>query len=272
MTNLAESIEIILTRYLPARQEGDGGQFGKSHHLWAEFERFAQGMRGLDAVRKRPNIEVKWSAGQGNWARVPWVALVDPAETSSIQKGVYVVFLFREDMSGVYVTFNQGVSALKLRHGTRGSREILKERAGLLTPFLEGEPRGFATGRGIDLRTEASLGRAYEHSTIAYKLYERGSFPSDAEVDADLEVLLNAYDRYLDSSYRFDFREDDQPETRTVQVDPGVQKVSADRSVDAPFALDQATEEVIARITQRGFVYEPWQIAQSFPLSGRSRS
>jgi 5-methylcytosine-specific restriction protein B len=49
----------------------------------------------------------------------------------------------------------------------------------------------------IDLRSDPGLGRDYEISTVAHKLYERGSVPPDAEIEADLEALLAASDRYI---------------------------------------------------------------------------
>jgi hypothetical protein len=41
---------------------------------------------------------VKWSVGQDDWARVPWIACLDDRETTT-QEGVYAVDL-RQDMSG----------------------------------------------------------------------------------------------------------------------------------------------------------------------------
>ena len=43
----------------------------------------------------------KGSAGQGNWAVGPWVAIFDARVTDSAQNGYYPVYLFREDMRGV---------------------------------------------------------------------------------------------------------------------------------------------------------------------------
>jgi hypothetical protein len=58
-------------------------------------------------------------------------------------------------------------------------------------------PAGFALDSSIDLRSDPGLGRDYEISTIAHKLYERGSVPADAAIESDLESLLAAYDRYI---------------------------------------------------------------------------
>lgn len=75
------------------------------------------------------SIHVKAGIGQGNWAKVPWIALLDPRATDSTKRGVYVVLLFRQDGSGVYATLNQGVTTPQTELGQAAGRELLRERA-----------------------------------------------------------------------------------------------------------------------------------------------
>lgn len=254
----AEYLVEILDRYAAVRRDGVDGPFGRSHPLWRAFNGFAESIRGIDSVRGRTELNVKWSAGQGNWARVPWTALMYPGETQSTQRGVYAVFLFREDMSGVYVTWNQGVTDLQKQHGTREARKVLRDRANRLSAFLPDERRGFRTGDGIDLRTEGSLAVTYEHSTIAFKLYERDALPSDEDLDADLEVVLQAYDRYMESELRG--RLPGAAPASPAPVETGPPETAPPAS--SAFDRAQATEELLRYIEQRGYVYEPWQVAQ----------
>ena len=46
--------------------------------------------------RSGTRYKVIGSAGAGNWASIPWLALLDPEITSTTQKGFYPVYLFRE--------------------------------------------------------------------------------------------------------------------------------------------------------------------------------
>lgn len=48
-----------------------------------------------------PSYLVEGSAGVGNWAETPWVAIFDPLVTTSAQRGYYIVFLIRGDGAGV---------------------------------------------------------------------------------------------------------------------------------------------------------------------------
>jgi hypothetical protein len=259
-STVSQHLEAILSRYLPARREGEGGPFGRAHPVWDEFEAVAEGLRSMAPTRPRPTLQVKWSPGQGNWARVPWIALMDRRETETTQEGVYGVFLFREDMSGVYLTWNQGVTQLKNLHGTREARRILRDRANKLAQFLPADRRGFRTGDGIDLRSSGGLGKNYEHSTIAFRLYEAGATPDDEEIEADLEVVLQAYDQYMQSDLRKEFDSGVKPE-RLTPPDQEPPQPFPPKVVDG-FSLATAAEEVASYIDARGFVYEPWQVAQ----------
>ena len=54
-------------------------------------------------------------------------ALLDDRETDTTQHGVYVVFLFRQDMSGVYLTLAQEVTEPRKRLGIVEARRELQE-------------------------------------------------------------------------------------------------------------------------------------------------
>ena len=69
--------------------------------------------------------------GQGNWARVPWIAVLDPRETDSTQHGTYPVILIPESLDGVYLTLAQGVTELKQQLGRPGP--TTKCAAGLMS-------------------------------------------------------------------------------------------------------------------------------------------
>jgi 5-methylcytosine-specific restriction enzyme B len=164
-------LEQILSQYRSARS---GGGFGRSHPIWQAFVKLKNAVESLSEVRGRRTLRVAHSIGKGNWAGVPWLAIIDSTEGEAPRKGMYCVFLFREDMTAVYTTLNQGVTKPKETMGAVEARRFLKKRAGQVrerVPYLT--ERGFLLDDNIDLRSEG-LGADYEHSTIAYKLYETG--------------------------------------------------------------------------------------------------
>ncbi|MHB8772064.1 MAG: MrcB family domain-containing protein [Syntrophales bacterium] len=233
----------LLTGYSTARTQ----QF-KGHPIHKMFDGLSKLLLASEPVARRNGskntLRVVASAGKGNWARVPWIALMDSRETTSTQHGVYCVFLFRQDMSGVYVTFNQGVTDPKKTLGPSEGRKQLRSRAQELRMYCHHlAAEGYLLDNDIDLRTDKGLGADYEDSTVAYKLYETGRLPGDAQIIQDLEAVLEAYDRFLTNK----------PPTEPPKVPPP-------RPVP-PFDLEAAVSSLIEAVGSAGFVFEPWQIA-----------
>jgi hypothetical protein len=141
-----------------------------------------------------------WGAGKGRWADVPWIAVLDRRETSSIQHGIYVVFLFRADMSGFYLTLNQGVTEPTNQLGRPKARELLRKNALDLRGRLQSlERSGFKLDNELSLKSEAERPRSYEYGAIAYKFYSAEVTPGDATINNDLELLLHEYQSLVSS-------------------------------------------------------------------------
>ena len=243
---IKSSFDTILSNYLRARLK----PFGREHALWRVFEELATHLGSYET--RHPTLRVKWGVGKGNWTRVPWFAFLDSRETNSTQYGVYPVYLFREDGSGVYLALNQGINLLKEKHGTPESRRILRDRADKLvrdTPAIEAlKDAGFSFDDRIDLYISDGPEKDYQASIIASKLYRRRAIPHDAQLLTDLDQLLLAYEQYL-----------------AQQPFPEITKPAITVTPDPPpedFQIASAIHEVISYIAESDFVYEPWQIAQ----------
>src|SRR5690625_3141808 len=70
---------------------------------------------------------VRGSVGQGNWAYVPWIAVMNREITTSTQRGYYLVYLFSEDMNDIYLAFAQGVTETPLEEMERINEERSEE-------------------------------------------------------------------------------------------------------------------------------------------------
>lgn len=245
-TRIKNGFDSILSNYLRAREN----PFGRDDALWKVFKDLLKQLEHY--VSSRPTLKIKWGVGKGRWAHVPWIALLDERETKSTSHGVFSVFLFRADLSGVYLALNQGIARLAKTDGVRESRRKLRERADQLRrdmPSLQTLTKvGFSIDHRIDLHSSDELAKNYEASIVGYKLYPRSEIPNDADLLNDLEQLLVAYDEYLQ---RQSFRAAQAPALRIVP-----------NPLQKHEELSSATQEVISYIAERGFVYEPWQIAQ----------
>ena len=211
-------------------------------------------MSKLPAISSRPTIRVGWGVGQGNWARVPWISLLATRLTDTTQRGVYIVFLFREDMSGVYLTLNQGVTEPKRSHGATAGLQLLRENASLLRSSCgDLSRRDFSLNSEIDLRTEGALGRDYEAATIAYKFYERGDVPHDHEIAYDVDVLLAAYDQYIQSQ----------------SADPAIMQVEPRPIATAPpYTMVDALSELFLEQPELEELLDLWRWKKNIILQG----
>ena len=74
-----------------------------------------------------PDYKVQGSIGQGNWVGIPWIAILDKRMNISIQRGEYIVYLFAEDMSAVYLTLIHGVTEPLKQYEEERAHRILSK-------------------------------------------------------------------------------------------------------------------------------------------------
>lgn len=148
---------------------------------------------GSVSSSSKSSLMIKASAGAGTWASVPWLALLDPQITTTTQKGIYPVYLFRADGSGVYLSLGQGTTEpnreLGKVEGEKRARSIASElRRSIpeLSRWKEGK---------TDLRSDTILGKSYETPNIGARLYEKGALPSEEVFRSDLIEMLSIYEK-----------------------------------------------------------------------------
>lgn len=234
MARFREALQRILGGYGQATNE----KFSNKHPIAQQFAEASRALAAIPEVVPR-QIKVVPSAGKGNWASVPWISLLDPRETDTTQRGVYVVYLFRGDMSGLYVTLNQGVTELKDLPAAEQTQEMRRRAEAIRARVPDLAAAGFALDNEISLKSATALGAKYEPSTIAHKFYPADDLPELDELAADLHALLDAYATYLDK--------------KNTPVTKATSSSAQSRSQDF--------ERLVEHIAATGFVFEPWQLA-----------
>ena len=156
----------------------------------------------LDAIGPTDRYLVDGSPGQGTWAGVPWAAVFDRFVTESAQDGYYLVYLFKEDLSGIYLSLNQGITSVKEQYGA-STKEALQVRASDFLARLGGAADGLILGP-LDLAVTAksSLGAYYEQGSICSVYYARSALPSDDVLTADLQQFLRLYSTLVSNEPR----------------------------------------------------------------------
>ncbi len=136
--------------------------------------------------------KIEGSAGKGRWAEIPWVCIFDKEITQSAQDGYYIVYLFRADMKGVYLSLNQGWTQFQAQFKPLSeAKKKIQESAIMLRESLDSN-QGFNVSK-IDLATNKILGKGYELGHICGKYYENGKLPYDDILIDDLRNLIGVY-------------------------------------------------------------------------------
>ncbi|MEG9528197.1 MAG: DUF3578 domain-containing protein [Hyphomicrobiales bacterium] len=135
---------------------------------------------------------VKGSPGRGSrWAAVPWVAIFDPAITTSATRGYYLVYLFPAHRQAVHLSLAQGTVAAIRQHGPgaeaylRASGDALRAR---LSDFVRTLPN--AT---ISLGSVGELPEGYEAAHILGLSYELADLGDERRLRRDLAAAVTAY-------------------------------------------------------------------------------
>lgn len=132
---------------------------------------------------------VKGSPGQGNWADCPWIGIFDTIKTTSAQSGYYLVYIFKKDMTGVYLSLNQGVTVVKEEY-RRSAKEVLQARAEDFRCKLDFVPNDKIS---ITLNSTLSNPILYEYGNVLAIYYDVNNFPCEEIFDNDFRRFLRYY-------------------------------------------------------------------------------
>jgi 5-methylcytosine-specific restriction protein B len=114
----------------------------------------------------------------GNWAYIPWCAIIDDRLSTGTQDGIYVVYIFSEDMVDCYLTISIGVT-----------RTGESQRASIMSAIQAefSAPPGFSSGPlSQGALGKSGLARAYESAEIYYKKYVVKDLPPEDVLVPDL--------------------------------------------------------------------------------------
>lgn len=142
------------------------------------------------------DLKVKASVGAGVWAAVPWLAFFDPLITESATNGFYVVYLINPDSQTIYLSLNQGTTAIYQEFGEQRGLEVLRRRAIDIQDRVK-RFAGIFDISPIDLGSQASLPKGYMAGHAFGRAYSATSIDETRFYD-DLEKMLSAYELLID--------------------------------------------------------------------------
>lgn len=186
------SIKAAFDRILNEYAEASTEEFTK--HPLANFIRQDLKREITAATKNADRFEFKGSAGQGNWVRGPWFAIFNPIITTSAQVGFYPVYLFREDMAGVYLSLNQAMTEQKNLYKA-DAKTVLAAKAENYRAIL-GSSTGRFKAHSIDLAPSSKTNDTafYEAGNILSVYYPADKIPNDEILKSDLNEAVELYD------------------------------------------------------------------------------
>lgn len=135
------------------------------------------------------------SAGQGGWTHTPWLVLLDPAVTTSVEDGYYVAYLMSKGGERLYLSLNQGCTALKTAVGLPRAREGLVRRAGAMWSKVRSRAKRLRPLElDLNVGPEVWRGTLYTLGAVAGVEYETAALPSAREMQLDLLEALRLYE------------------------------------------------------------------------------
>ena len=132
-------------------------------------------------------FSVKGSIGQGQWAVIPWVCIYNKAISAKTTYGIYIAILFKADMTGFYITLNQGWTFFKNSYKPKQiAKEKIKQASYTLSNIVD--DLGYSVDP-IDLVSSETLAVGYELGSIFNKYYDIECLPTNEEFEEDIKAF-----------------------------------------------------------------------------------
>lgn len=184
-----QAVMALQPQYSPMPTEAmqQRGQLIK-HDLPALLKEEAEQLRSAAGIAQGDFLLVGRD-GIGRKSQVPWIRFASATHSPTATEGWYVVWLFREDGSGVYLALSHAstekVDGDFIKRSSDETQRLTKWAREILGGNLMRDPRLLSTmslGNG-------SLAKAYESTTAVAYFYSRDQLPSDAQLRADMVAM-----------------------------------------------------------------------------------
>lgn len=204
----------------------------------------------IESILSRSDIIVKGSMGNGNKAQYPWIAIMNKSITESTQHGLYIVYLFKRDMTGFYLSLNQGITFFSQEYGQNKYNNAVLVANYFKSQIIDST----FSKKDINITcgdNTKSLGYGYQKTNIISVYYPKDKLNARM-LERDLFNLYEVYDEILQhmstSSYEKIIKDVLACESSAaVDVDTAIHdmKKAIDQYNDLPVGLYRILTEVV---------------------------
>lgn len=187
-TTLSDLLQRVLKEY-PVNEIGEGLT---SHDARTAVE--TEIPKRLHEILEDSTLEIEGSVGKGRWTVIPWIAVMDPRETTNTQDGLYAVYLFEPQEQRVRLSLGLGITTLLNDLGKAEARDRLEEQTEQLRKKVD-LPE-FSPGP-VEFPHASGRNDLYGPGTIYYREYQMGEFPSNEVVTRDIHTLIEKYQGHV---------------------------------------------------------------------------
>lgn len=243
--NLSSNFQYILRHYDSVGERVDSSS-EVYKHLCSELRNQIE-----TVIDNSDDYLVNASMGMTNKADCPWIAIMNRSITTTTQKGLYVAFIFKKDMSGFYLTLMQGMENYKRLYGKKQYDNARKVADYFVSQISDTsfsyEPMDLGAKKG-------SRGYGYGKGTIIEKYYAKNLF-NDKILIMDIQEIMSVYEaiaKHMDTaSYdgviRSVLADDD---IGLIKADDAIEMIKnvVDPDDEMPFGFHREITEVIPRV------------------------
>ncbi len=189
------TIENYIIEILKRYQSEKMGRFGRSDFSDMITKELPE-IINEQLIGRREYI-VKGSMGNGGWAEIPWLAIMDPYITTSTQRGYYVVLLFDTIAQELILSLEYGWTSFKDKYGAREGLRVIRGLTSKTREELPILPRSFIKGEPSFSDIKGNLAKGYCYGTVGYRTFSINELQTESQLLTSIELLLEIYQQLI---------------------------------------------------------------------------
>lgn len=142
---------------------------------------------------------IRGSAGIGCWAHIPWIGFLNKDISSTFKEEYYVAYLFKEDMSGFYLSLMFGFDQFRYYDKKvfyQTSEDLRKIIIACFPQF-----RNYSPMKLSKKNSNSHVASSYEKADIFSIEYSINDLPSEHQLKNDLSFFLKIYDIIYENKF-----------------------------------------------------------------------